>query len=230
MNRRARAVSDLEARLGHVFADRALLEQALTHASVRAGGAANNERLEFLGDRVLALIIAEALSAREPAASEGELTIRFQGLVKGEACARVARDIGLGDALRLPPGEAKRGAREQTRILGDTCEALIAALYLELGLDAAKPIILALWASLLDEPHDRTLIDPKTELQEWAAAQGRGAPAYRVVERSGPAHQPLFVVEVAVGGESMQTASGGTVRAAEKAAALKLLLEARGQA
>ncbi|HEY2179364.1 MAG TPA: ribonuclease III [Caulobacteraceae bacterium] len=229
MNRRSQAVLEMQDRLGHVFADQALLERALTHASAAAGTRrlTDNERLEFLGDRVLGLIIAEALGEREGQASVGVLSTRLHGLVSGEACSRAARSIGLGEAVRLPAGETRRGAREQARILGDACEALIAALYLELGLDGARPIILQLWAPLLAEPHDRAASDPKTELQEWAAATGRGPPVYRILERSGPAHLPTFTVELRVPGERPETASAGALRAAEKAAALALLRRVR---
>lgn len=225
MNRRAQAIVAMQARLGHVFEDRALLELALTHASAGAGARkpADNERLEFLGDRVLALIIAEELGEREAQASVGDLTKRLHGLVSGEACAKAARAIGLGEAVRLPPGETKRGARQQVRILGDSCEAIIAALYLELGLERTRPIVLGLWSPLLAEPHDRALVDPKTELQEWAAANGRAAPVYRVISRAGPDHQPLFTLEVSLDGAGGEIASGGSLRAAEKAAALALL-------
>ena len=219
----------MQASLGHVFEDQALLEMALTHASASTGPRkpADNERLEFLGDRVLALIIAQELGERDAEASVGDLTKRLHGLVSGEACAKVARSIGLGEAVRLPAGETKRGAREQARILGDSCEAIIAALYLELGLEGARPIVLALWSTLLSEPHDRALADPKTELQEWAAAHGRAAPVYRMISRSGPDHQPLFTVEVRVDGDAGETAAGGSLRAAEKAAALALIRRVR---
>ena len=174
MNKRAQAVIDVQSRLGHVFADQALLERALTHASAVQGSRkpADNERLEFLGDRVLGLVIAEALGERDPEAGAGDLSKRLHGLVSGEACAMVARDIGLGEALRLPPGETRRGARELTSILGDACEALIAALYLELGLTKAAEIVLDLWAPILAAPHDPAAANPKSELQEWAAARG----------------------------------------------------------
>jgi ribonuclease-3 len=220
----------MQVRLGHTFADKALLERALTHASAIAGSprAADNESLEFLGDRVLGLVIAEELTRRQTGADVGELSTRLHRLVSGEACARTAHTVGLGEAIRLPAGETRRGARQQRRILGDACEAVIAALYLELGLEGARPIILALWEPLLAEPHDRATSDPKTELQEWAAAAGRGAPAYRMIERSGPAHLPRFTVELAVAGEISVCASGGSLRVAEKAAALALLRRLRG--
>ena len=225
MNKRAQAVAELQNRLGHVFSDQGLLERALTHASAVTGArkAADNERLEFLGDRVLGLVIAQALGERDPEAGAGDLSKRLHGLVSGEACASVARDVGLGEAIRLPPGEAKRGARDQRAILADACEAVIAALYLELGLEKAAAIVLTLWDALLAAPHDPAAANPKSELQEWAAAHGRPAPVYRVLARDGPPHLPHFTLQVSIGDEAPETASGSSLRAAEKAAALALL-------
>jgi len=222
MDKRAAAVAELEARLGHVFADRGLFEQALTHASV-GRTMPDNERLEFLGDRVLALVMAEALLAREPAAEAGPLSKRLHVLVSREACADVGRALGVGPALRLPGGETRRGAREQTRFLADACEALIGALYLDAGLEVARERVLAAWAPILEQPHDERSANPKSRLQEWSAAAGRGAPAYRLVERHGPDHAPRFTVEVSVGGAAPVRASAGSRQAAEKAAALALL-------
>lgn len=222
MDRRAAAIADLEGRLGHVFLDRALLNRALTHASV-GRGEADNERLEFLGDRVLALVVAEALLSREPAADAGPLSKRLHVLVSREACAEVGRALGIGAALRLPGGETRRGAREQTRFLADACEALIGALYLDAGLETARRLVLEAWTSLIESPHDERVANPKSRLQEWAAAAGRGAPAYRLVSRTGPDHAPEFTVEVSVSGAAPATASGPSRQAAEKAAAMALL-------
>jgi ribonuclease-3 len=232
MNRRAQAIAALEGRLGHVFHDRDLLERALTHASVASGArkTGDNERLEFLGDRVLGLIIAEHLAAADESASAGDLTKRFHGLVSGAACATVARDLNLGDALRLPGGETRRGARDHETIIADACEAMIAALYLELGLTGTAAIVLNLWAPLISAPRDPDAANPKSELQEWAAASGKPAPRYRVVARTGPDHAPLFTLEAEVEGVEPAVAEGGSVRAAEKAAALILLRRARGDA
>ena len=229
MDRRAAAVAELERRLGHVFADRALLERALTHASV-GQGAADNERLEFLGDRVLALIVAEVLIERHPEADAGGLSKRLHVLVSRDACATVARDLGIGPALRLPGGETRRGAREQARFLADACEAVIAALYQEAGLAEAKRCVLALWSPLLESPHDERGANPKSRLQEWAVAAGRGAPVYRLVSRSGPDHAPVFTVEVEVAGSPPSRAEGASRQAAEKAAALALILREEGEA
>src|SRR5580704_8672913 len=193
MDRRAAAIADLEERLGYRFTDRALLERALTHASV-GKGAADNERLEFLGDRVLALVMAETLLARDPVADAGPLSKRLHVLVSRDACADVGRALGIGPALRLPGGETRRGAREQIRFLADACEALIGAVYLDGGLDTARERVLASWSGLLESPHDERTANPKSLLQEWAVASGRGAPTYRLVARSGPYHAPVFKI------------------------------------
>jgi ribonuclease-3 len=222
MDRRAAAIADLEGRLGYCFADRALLERALTHASV-GKGAADNERLEFLGDRVLALVVAETLLARDADADAGRLSKRLHVLVSRDACADVGRALGIGPALRLPGGETRRGAREQVRFLADACEALIGAVYLDGGLDRARERVLALWSGLLESPHDERTANPKSLLQEWAVAAGRGAPAYRLLSRTGPDHAPVFTVEAAVAGSAPASASAGSRQAAEKAAALALL-------
>ena len=230
MNRRLAAIEALERRLGYVFGDRELLERALTHASATGGSAniASNERLEFLGDRVLGLIIADALTKRDEAANVGELSKRLHVLVSGETCAQVARMIGLGDALRLQGAAPSLGVRDNATILADACEAVIAALYLELGLEHTSAIVLTLWERFLVEPLDLGLINPKSELQEWAAATGLAQPVYRVVARSGPDHRPVFTVEVTVDDLSPVAAHGGSVRMAEKAAALALLTRERG--
>jgi ribonuclease-3 len=231
LNRRASAVAALEARLGHRFADRALLERALTHSSVGAGPRKppDNERLEFLGDRVLGLIMAHHLLADDEDASAGDLSKRFHRLVSGESCAKVARALGLGEALRLPEGETRRGARDHDTLLADGCEAIIAALYLELGFGETAKRVLTLWRPVLEEPHDPSLVNPKSELQEWAAATGRSPPVYRLLAREGPDHQPIFTAEVSIDGAEPQTARGNSLRNAEKAAALTLLKRERGQ-
>jgi ribonuclease-3 len=221
-DRRSVAVAELERRLGRVFADRSLLERALTHASV-GHGAPDNERLEFLGDRVLALVISEALLDETPDADAGELSKRLHVLVSRDACAEVARALGVGPALRLPGGETRRGARNQVRFLADACEALIGALYLDAGIAVARRAVIAAWAPLLAAPHDERAANPKSRLQEWAAAAGRGPPVYRLLARAGPDHAPSFTVEVEVAGAPPAQASAGSRQAAEKAAAGLLL-------
>ena len=228
MDRRAEAVAALQRRLDHTFVEPRLLERALTHASVKGSAngpasAEDNERLEFLGDRVLGLIIAQALVDADPAAQAGDLAKRYATLVSRSACARVARDLGLGDALRLPGGESRRGSRDHDTILADACEAVIAALFLELGYLGAADRVLALWAPLLAEPPDAVLDNPRSALQERAAAAGISPPVYRTLSRSGPAHSPLFVVEVALQGGEAARGEGGSLQNAQKAAALALL-------
>jgi ribonuclease-3 len=226
MNRRSAATEALQRHIGHQFSDKALLELALTHSSVGKGGPRrppDNERLEFLGDRVLGLAIAQVLMEADAGADAGAMTKRFGSLVSGAACARVARAIGLGDALRMDGGDSRRGGRDLDTPLADACEALIAALYIELGFDGAAAVVRRLWAPLLAERHDPATANPKSALQEWAASMGRQPPAYRLISRTGPDHGPSFVVEVTVEGEPPATGEGGSLQAAQKSGALALL-------
>ena len=225
MSGRAEAVAALEARLGWTFRDGELLERALTHASVGEGArrVRDNERLEFLGDRVLGLHAAEWLIERYPQAKEGELSPRLQALVNRTACARVARRLELGPALRLSGGETKSGGRDKDTILGDAIEALLGAVFLDGGPEASRGVFLEHWQdeiAALDEPR---IQDPKSKLQEWSLASRRTLPIYRVLERSGPDHAPSFVVEVRVDGLQAAIAEGRSRQEAEKAAALALL-------
>jgi ribonuclease-3 len=183
----------------------------------------HSERLEFLGDRVLGLCIAEALVERYPSAAEGDLAKRLNVLVSGASCAAVARRLDLGPALRMAGGETKNGLRENDSVLGDACEALIAALYLDAGLERTTAVVRALWAEAMARVDTAGVLNPKSQLQEWAAAQKRAGPAYRVIARTGPDHAPEFTVEVEVAGFSPATAAGGSRQAAESAAALLLL-------
>jgi ribonuclease-3 len=183
----------------------------------------DNERLEFLGDRVLGLLAAERLTELYPVAKEGELSPRLQALVNRHACARIARRLGLGAALKLSPGENKTGGRDKENVLGDACEALLGAVYQDGGLEAARAMFLREWAeefTALDEPR---ILDPKSKLQEWSLASRRTLPIYRVLDRSGPDHAPSFVVEVRVNGLDPASAEGRSRQEAEKAAALALL-------
>ena len=221
---RAQAVEALQTALGWRFRDGALLERALTHASVGDGAKTDdNERLEFLGDRVLGLVVAERLIADAPHASEGELAPRLNLLVSRATCAQVARRIGLGAAMRLSAAETRGGGRDKDSILAGGCEAILAAVFQEGGLDAAREMISALWSeefSGVDAPQAK---DVKTRLQEWAQGRGRPLPAYTVVARSGPEHAPKFTVEVAVKGVAPVAGQGSSRQAAEKAAAAALL-------
>lgn len=222
---RAEAIAELERRIGHGFADRDLLERALTHSSVGNGSAKarDNERLEFLGDRVLNLVMAETLIQEKPAAPEGELSRAMSQLVNYHACAVVAREAGLREALRFDASASKVGARDNDRVLGDACEALIAALYLDGGIEMARRFILEFWAEALAGLGAPEMKDPKTLLNEWAMGLGKPAPRYRVVATEGQAHAPRFTVEVQVQGYAPQTAEAGSKKDAEKLAAERLL-------
>jgi ribonuclease-3 len=226
MNARVIAIEALERRLSHTFRDRQLLERALTHASVGDGTAKpgrDNERLEFLGDRVLGLLTAERLIQIDPDASEGDLAPRLNALVNRKTCARVARAIALGPALRLSGGETRTGGRDKDSILGDACEALIAALYQDAGLEETRRIFLDIWSAEFEDLSAPRPKDPKTLLQEWAQARGRPVPVYTVVRREGPEHAPLFTVEVRVEGYGGAQGHGSSRQTAEKSAAQALI-------
>ena len=223
-------LAGLEAALGHVFAAPALLAEAVTHPSL-AGLARSRgpkpglayERLEFLGDRVLGLIIAEWLLERYPEEREGELARRHTLLVRRETLAAVARAIGLGDHLRLSRGEDDSGGRANLTILGDACEAVIGALYLDGGLEPARAFVRRVWVVLPEAAEPLPVQDAKTRLQEWAQQLGKPLPAYEILSRSGPDHQPEFEVAVTVAGLAPATGIGRSRRAAETAAAQALL-------
>jgi len=219
----------LETRLGIQFSDLPLLQRALMHPSAldRLPDAGTNQRFEFMGDRVLGLIIAEALLERFPRAEEGELALLYNALVRKEACAAVAEKLDLGAYLILGPGEERAGGREKPAILADACEALIAAIYFEGGLEAVRTFVLREWQPLFEAP-PKPGRDAKTALQEWAQSKGFGLPVYRVKGRSGPDHAPLFTVEVEVKGVKPVEGSASSKRQAEQAAA-EALLSQQGQ-
>jgi len=222
--RRARRTTELERALGYRFKSRDLLEQALTHASVRTnrGARRDNERLEFVGDRVLGLAIVELLIEVFPTASEGELARRHNRLVSGAACANVARQIGLGSHLLLSNSEAGSGGRAKETILADAMEALLGAIFLEGGFDVARKVVRCLWDTQLQQlPHVDA--DPKSALQEWAQGQGLELPEYREISRSGPDHAPHFIAEVRIKGRPPAQGEGPSKRQAEQAAASALL-------
>jgi len=216
------SLTELEAALGHVFSDKKLLRRALTHAS--ASGQASNERLEFLGDRVLGLIAAEKLHELYPKDDEGALALKFNHLVRAEACAAAAEASGIADNLILAKSESGSGGRRKVAITSGACEAVIAALYIDGGIAAARTFIDLYWtetfAALTEE-----MRDPKTRLQEWAQARGPKAapPVYKIVKRDGPDHAPVFQVEVSVIGKDPQTGTGTSKRDAEQDAARKML-------
>jgi ribonuclease-3 len=203
----------------HVFKDPELLRRSLTHAS--AGGA-DNERLEFLGDRILGFLIAEMLVKTFMHETEGALALKLNALVRMETCARVAVACGLDRAIILAPGEARAGGRGKPAILGDACEALIAALYLDGGIDAARAFVTRYWSPLLVDVQG-DLRDPKNALQEWAQSHKLGTPSYRLLRRDGPDHAPHFTVEAVVVSREAVSGEGSSLRAAEQDAARNLL-------
>jgi ribonuclease-3 len=213
------AIEELETAVGHVFANRDLLARALTHVSATPTGQRGQtyQRLEFLGDRVLGLAVADMLCRLFPEADEGELSRRLADLVRKETCADVARDWDAGSHLRLGGSEARSGGRDKTALLGDVCEAIIAAVYLDGGYPAACGVVERSFAGRMAAP--RNLRDSKTSLQEWAQARGLPPPAYRLIARSGPDHAPIFTIGVDVEGFSACEAEGPSKRAAEQTAA-----------
>jgi ribonuclease-3 len=223
--RRRAGVARVEERIDYQFADAGLLESALTHISALKGPrnrAGSYQRLEFLGDHVLGLVISDMLFRTFPRANEGELSRRLADLVRRETCADVARAIELGEAIRLGASEAQSGGRARTAILADVCEAMVGAVFLDGGYPAAAHVIERLWGERLRAPM-RPLRDPKTVLQEWAQSRGLPTPAYREVERRGPHHDPEFRVAVELPELAPAEGMGRSKRAAEQAAAAALL-------
>jgi ribonuclease-3 len=224
---------ELQRQIGHCFADRELLVEALTHPSVfaqrhrgrrrrRAGGPRNYERLEFLGDRVLGLVVADLVWRQYATEPEGDLTRRLAQLVRRDTLAEVAAAMGLDRYLHLSPSESAAGAAKKPAILADACEALIAAIYLDGGFAAAFAFVERFWmpliAAMTAPPRD-----PKTLLQEWTQARGLGLPAYRLAATDGPDHARRFTVAASVGDHDEATATASSKRAAETAAAAALL-------
>ncbi len=209
-------------RLGHKFSDPALLVQAVTHASMSAPSRPDNQRLEFLGDRVLGLVLSEALLAADEGASEGQLAPRFNALVRKETCAAVAREIDLGQVLRLGRSEMMSGGRRKEALLGDAMEAVIAAVYLDGGFAAARDMVLRLWGDRIGAVEEDAR-DAKTALQEWAQARGQTPPDYVEVRREGPDHAPLFTIEARLADGTKARAKASSKRQAEQAAAKALL-------
>ncbi len=224
---RGRAGGDLEelaTRLSHRFERKRLLREALTHPSAATDATQSYERLEFLGDRVLALIVSDLLMARFPQEAEGALARRLSALVRRETLAKVAADIELGDHLILAKSEQEAGARANPALLANACEAVIGALYLDGGLAAARDFVLPLWTPLL-EAEQTPPQDAKTALQEWAQGRGLALPEYLEVRREGPPHEPVFTVEVSVIGQPPTRGEGRSKRLAEQAAAARMLAE-----
>jgi ribonuclease-3 len=224
MSRKAKDWGALEERIGYRFADRTLLERAMTHISALSGGSRVNsyQRLEFLGDHVLGLVISDMLYRGFAKANEGELSRRLADLVRKETCADVARAMDLGPALKLGSSESHAGGRLRTTILADACEALVGAVFLDGGYPSAEALIDRFWKERMLKP-PRPLRDPKTMLQEWAQARGLPTPAYREVARTGPHHRPKFHVAVELPDHAPAEGEGSSKRAAEQAAATEML-------
>lgn len=211
-----------EDRIGHRFSQPDLLVRALTHGSISSATRGNNQRLEFLGDRVLGLVMATALLEQDVDANEGQLAPRFNALVRKEACADVAREIDLGSVLKLGRSEMMSGGRRKQALLGDAIEAVIAAVYKDAGFDAAREMILRLWGGRIGQVEEDAR-DPKTALQEWAQARGQKPPAYVEVDRTGPDHAPVFTIAARLQEGTEMRATAGSKRQAEQAAAAALL-------
>lgn len=221
-----RPLEAVEDRLGYGFRNRENLQRALTHRSAVPGDRASQEsyqRHEFLGDRVLALVIADMLFQAYPRSDEGDLARRLNSLVRRETCADVAADLALGEAVRLGVGERQSGGRRKEAILGDIAEAVIAAIYLDGGFDEARRFIERHWRPRM-EALSGPLRDAKTTLQEWAQGRGLPTPSYEVVERSGPDHAPSFLVRVSITGGGAGEGTGKSKRDAEQAAATDVLI------
>ncbi|MCO4843125.1 MAG: ribonuclease III [Yoonia sp.] len=209
-------------RLGYDFAKPDFLVRSVTHSSMVSPHRDDNQRLEFLGDRVLGLVMAEALLKADPNAAEGMLAPRFNALVRRETCADVARQIDLGAVLKLGRSEMKSGGRRKEALLADAMEAVIAAVYQDGGFEAARDVILHLWGKRVGNVADDAR-DAKTSLQEWAQARGEVPPLYVEVNRTGPDHQPIFTIEVRLASGPSEQATAGSKRHAEQAAAAALL-------
>jgi ribonuclease-3 len=224
--RRTRIVAGLEHRIGYRFKDLKLIDCALTHISAMTGPrnpAGSYQRLEFLGDHVLGLAVSDMLFQAFPKANEGDLSRRLADLVRKETCAEVARGIELGAAIKLGSSEANSGGRQRTAILGDVCEALIGAVYLDGGYPAAAALVERLWAERMRKA-ERPPRDAKTMLQEWAQARALPTPIYREVERTGPHHDPEFRVAVELPDRAPAEGLGRSKRTAEQAAAAAMLI------
>jgi ribonuclease-3 len=224
-NRRDTALQRLAESIGYSFTDRALLELSLTHASARPSLKPNedNERLEFLGDRVLGLAVAELLTESFPEASEGELARRFNQLVRAETCAEIAAQWQLGKLIVMSGGEAESGGRAKKTILANACEAVLGAIFTEGGYEAARAVVTRFWSGQL-EGIELAAPDAKSVLQEWAQGRRLPLPRYTEVAREGPDHAPRFTAEVHIEGVKPERGHGQNKRAAEQEAALAMLL------
>ncbi len=222
-------LSAFQNRIGHEFKHPGRLIRALTHTSIASLTRPSNQRLEFLGDRVLNLVIAEALFVADRDADEGTLAPRYNALVRKETCAEVAREIDLGAVLKLGRGEMSTGGRRKNTLLGDAMEAVIAAVYLDAGFDVARAMVLRLWGARIERAEAQSR-DAKTALQEWAQARGQNPPAYVELARSGPDHAPQFTIAVRLESGEEARAEAGSKRQAEQVAAAQLIAQLEAQA
>lgn len=221
---RSASIDELQNRLGYTFSDRGLLQRALTHSSARASRRIDhdNEQLEFLGDRVLGLVMAERLVKRFPEAEEGTLARGYNRLVRRETCARVGNELELGNFIVLGTGEAGSGGRRKHTIIANACEAVLGAIFLDGGFDEARRVTLRWWTDHF-EAIDEVRADPKSALQEWAQSRGLPLPDYAELGRTGPDHAPSFTTEVRIERQEPAQGYGANKRAAEQAAALAFL-------
>ncbi len=210
--------------LGYEFKDKSLLSDALMHSSMNSGGSRDNQRLEFLGDRILGLVIAEVLLQEHPNDREGQLATKFNALVRKETCAEIARSIQLGGALIMGRSESNSGGRTKMAILGDAIEAIIAAVYLDSGFATTKQVILKLWHPYYRNISQEVVSDAKSTLQEWTQARGLNLPKYLEIQRHGPDHAPVFVVEAQIENGNSALGEANSKRAAQQLAAENLLV------
>ena len=225
--KKSESIRSFEQKLGYEFSELSLLIEALTHSSMASESRKDNQRLEFLGDRVLGLVMAEALLEIDQLASEGTLAPRFNALVRKEACAEVARNIDLGGVLKIGRSEMLSGGRRKDALLGDGMEAIIAAIYKDGGFEVAKKTIIKLWGDRIKNVKGDAR-DAKTMLQEWAQARGQNPPKYEIISQSGPDHAPDFLVKVLLESGESADALAGSKRQAEQMAA-KSLLQTMGE-
>lgn len=226
MNRRDKTHEKLQVRIGYHFADPDLLSRALTHSSAISPGKRierSYQRLEFLGDRVLGLVVADMLYKRFPNANEGEMSRTLNTLVRKETCAVIARQLAVGPELILGESEARTGGAEKEAILGDVTEAIIGAIYLDGGLEEARTFIERHFEGFIGGGQTHRA-DAKTTLQEWAQARGLEPPTYALVERTGPDHAPEFTIAIDLAGFERTEATGPSKKIAEHKAAEDFLL------
>ena len=208
--------------LDYQFKNNRLLEEALTHASARKSSKVNNERLEFLGDRVLGLVIAEELLRKNPNSTEGEIATYYNSLVKKETCSFIAKEIGLENLLTLGKSVKRTNDRQKDKILGNAIEALIGAIFLDAGFEISKQLVLKVWRKQIDIVRDIEA-HAKTALQEFLQSKGQEPPTYKQISRTGPDHDPDFCVDVVLGSGLNAIGNGSTKRMAKTKAAEQVL-------